>query len=127
MEAESPAGSPFVCLGKKPNVQSIIPVASSRSNNNYQNQNQTKPGTSLAVQWIRLCATIAGGTGLIPGWGTKILHAARYNQKKKKNLGASLVAQWLRICLPMQGTWVRAMVWEDPTCLGATKPASHNY
>ena len=40
-----------------------------------------------------------------------------------KNInGASLVAQWLRICLPMQGTWVRALVWEDPTCRGATKP-----
>ena len=40
----------------------------------------------------------------------------------KKKKGASLVAQWLRICLPMQGTWVRALVWEDPTCRGATKP-----
>ena len=40
---------------------------------------------------------------------------------------ASLVAQWLRICLPMQGTWVRALVWEDPTCCGATKPVPHNY
>ena len=40
---------------------------------------------------------------------------------------ASLVAQWLRICLPMQGTWVRALVWEDPTCCRATKPVSHNY
>ena len=30
--------------------------------------------------------------------------------------GASLVAQWLRICLLMQGTRVRALVWEDPTC-----------
>ena len=39
---------------------------------------------------------------------------------------ASLVAQWLRICLPMQGTWVRALVWEDPTCCGATGPVSHN-
>ena len=39
---------------------------------------------------------------------------------------ASLVAQWLRICLPMQGTWVRALVWEDPTCRGATKPMSHS-
>ena len=27
--------------------------------------------------------------------------------------GASLVAQWLRICLPMQGTRVQALVWED--------------
>ena len=40
---------------------------------------------------------------------------------------ASLVAQWLRICLPMQGTQVRALVWEDPTCRGATGPVSHNY
>ena len=41
--------------------------------------------------------------------------------------GASLVAQWLRICLPMQGTRVQALVWEDPTCSGATRPVSHNY
>ena len=40
---------------------------------------------------------------------------------------ASLVAQWLRIHLPMQGTWVRALVREDPTCQGATKPVHHNY
>ena len=36
--------------------------------------------------------------------------------------GASLVAQWLRIHLPTQGTWVRALVWEDATCRGAIKP-----
>ena len=40
---------------------------------------------------------------------------------------ASLVAQWLRIRLPMQGTWVQALVREDPTYHGATKPVSHNY
>ena len=40
---------------------------------------------------------------------------------------ASLVAQWLRICLLMQGTRVWALVWEDPTCRGATRPMSHNY
>ena len=45
----------------------------------------------------------------------------------KRQYGASLVAQWLRICLPMQGTRVRALVWEDPTCRGATGPVSHNY
>ena len=39
---------------------------------------------------------------------------------------ASLVAQWLRVCLPIQGTRVRALVWEDPTCHGATGPVSHN-
>ena len=41
--------------------------------------------------------------------------------------GASLVVQWLRIRLPMQGTRVRALVREDPTCRGATKPVCHNY
>ena len=45
----------------------------------------------------------------------------------KMNEGASLVAQWLRIHLPMQGTRVRALVWEDPTCRRATKPMRHNY
>ena len=50
--------------------------------------------------------------------------------KKKDNKNgwrASLVAQWLRARLPMQGTWVRALVREDPTCRGATKPMCHNY
>ena len=39
----------------------------------------------------------------------------------------SLVAQWLRIRLPMQGTRVRSLGREDPTCLGAPKPVRYNY
>ena len=46
---------------------------------------------------------------------------------KNKRPWVSLVAQWLRIRLPMQGTRVRALVQEDPTCRGATKPMHHNY
>ena len=42
-------------------------------------------------------------------------------------LGACLVAQWLRIRLPMQGTQVRALAREDPTCHGGAKPVRHNY
>ena len=45
---------------------------------------------------------------------------------KKDDCRASLVAQWLRVCLLMQGTRVRALVWEDPTCHGAAGPVSHN-
>ena len=45
----------------------------------------------------------------------------------KTTVRTSLVVQWLRIHLPMQGTRVRALVWEDPTCRGATKPVRHNY
>ena len=33
---------------------------------------------------------------------------------------SSLVVQWLRIHLPMQGTWVGSLVWEDSTCNRAT-------
>ena len=38
-----------------------------------------------------------------------------------------MVVQWLRIRLPMQGTQVQALVWEDATYHGATKPVRHNY
>ena len=40
--------------------------------------------TSLAVQWLRLCTPNAGGMGLIPSWGTKILHVAHWGQKINK-------------------------------------------
>ena len=55
------------------------------------------------------------------------LNITKTNNPIKKWVGASLVAQRLRICLPMQGTQVQALVWEDPTCHGATGPVSHNY
>ena len=38
-----------------------------------------------------------------------------------------LVVQWLRMLLPMQGTQVQSLVWEDPTCCESTKPLSYNY
>ena len=48
-------------------------------------------GTSLVVQWLRLCASNAGGVGLIPGWGAKLSHTVRCGKKKqnKKNWGWS--------------------------------------
>ena len=59
-----------------------------------------------------------------------MFHQIQNIKEKKlfnKRTGTSLVAQWLRICLPMQGTQVRALLQEDPTCHGATKPVCHNY
>ena len=46
---------------------------------------------------------------------------------RKKLPGTSLVVQWLRIRLPMQGTQLQALVWEDSARRGATKPMCHNY
>ena len=43
-------------------------------------------GTSLVVQWLRLCAPNAGGMGSIPGLGTKIPHAVWCSQKKEKKI-----------------------------------------
>ena len=50
-----------------------------------------------------------------------------FKMLKINDLWASLVVQWLTIRLPMQGTRVRSLVQEDPTCCGATKPTCHNY
>ena len=46
--------------------------------------------------------------------------------RRKGPVGTSLGVQWLRIPLPMQGTQVPSLVWEDLTCRRATKPAPHN-
>ena len=47
-------------------------------------------GTSLATQRLRLHASTAGDTGLIPGLGTKIRQAMRCGQKKKKARASAL-------------------------------------
>ena len=52
------------------------------------------------------------------------LQGARWCQNRESR--ASLVVQQLRICLTMQGTQIRSLVQEDPTCRGATKPVHRN-
>ena len=42
-------------------------------------------GTSLSIQLLRHGASAAGAADSIPGWGTKILHAAKHSLKKKKS------------------------------------------
>ena len=39
---------------------------------------------SLVVQWLRPCTFTVEGTGLIPGWGTKIPYVVVWPKKKKK-------------------------------------------
>ena len=60
-------------------------------------------------------------------FGWVLVRGLLWNALKKTDLGTSLVAQWLRIRLPVQGTRVQALVREDPTCHGASKPVRHNY
>ena len=54
-------------------------------------------------------------------------HCSSPNSSKKKKSDeyktrtqGFLVAQWIRISLPVQESWVRSLIWEDPTCCGGT-------
>ena len=51
--------------------------------------------------------------------GTSFLH--ENNCSSRVLLWTSLVVQYIRIRLPVTGTQVRSLVWEDSTCHGATK------
>ena len=42
-------------------------------------------GTSLVVQWLRLHASTAGGTGSIFGWRTRIPHATPRGHREKES------------------------------------------
>ena len=52
---------------------------------------------------------------------TRLRWWGKISAVKLHKLGTSLVVQWLRVHLPIQGTRVRSMVQEGPTCSGATK------
>ena len=56
----------------------------SRKQTEERNLNLRTVGTSLAVQWLRLHASIAGGVGSIPGHGTKIPSCCVAKKKEKK-------------------------------------------
>ena len=52
-----------------------------------------KLGTPLAVQWLGLRASTAGGAGSIPGPGSGITHAAQRSQKEEKRKKIELICQ----------------------------------
>ena len=61
-------------------------------------------GTFLVVQWLGLCNSTAGGKGLIPGQGTKILHTTWHAPPQKKVVsracgGVHFLAEWLEKAL----------------------------
>ena len=65
--------------------------------------------------------------GILKNDTNELIYVQNRNRDiENKLMGTSLVVQWLRICLPLQGTQVRFLVQEDPTCRGAAKPVRHN-
>ena len=54
-------------------------------NNELNRQTEDEQGgTSLVVQWLKLCSSNAGVMGLTPGQGTKISHDPQCQKKKKR-------------------------------------------
>ena len=54
---------------------------------------------SLAVQWLRLCTSTAGGMGLIPSLGTKISHAMQPKTNKQQQQNTTIrnhTLKWLK-------------------------------
>lgn len=65
-------------------------------------------GPSLGVQWLELDTPNAGESGSIPGQGTKILNAARWGQKEKKQeiLRRRSLDQWFSTQLVLSKYWI---------------------
>ena len=51
----------------------------------------------LAVQWLGFCASTAGGMGLNPDQGTKILQATWRGQEKKNFAALEVIIIWAKI------------------------------
>ena len=87
--------------------------AAREANNNWKYRPQ---GTSLVVQWLRLRASKARGTGSIPGWETRshMLLLKPAMAAKKKSTGFRIwqtrLWSWLNICITLDKSlnpWAR--------------------
>ena len=72
--------------------------------------------TSLVVQLLRLCPSNAGGVGSIPGWGTKVPHAAWHSQKERKKYTLkinryNLSIKWEKAMAPHSSTLAWRIPW----------------
>ena len=57
----------------------------------------------------------------------KRLSSSSSNLNIRMNFRTTLVVQWLWLCLPLWGSQVQSLVWEDSTRLEPAKPVCHNY
>ena len=74
-------------------------------------------GTSLVVQWLRICTSNAGGTDLILDWGTKTLKAVWYRSqffflKTRYYRVYENLKDPYKLCIDRGG----AIQWEDHRC-----------
>ena len=68
---------------RKRQIQSIVKRRMNmmeKERDREEGKGDRQRGTSLGVQWLRLCTSNAGGAGSISGQGTRTLHAAQHGK-----------------------------------------------
>ena len=90
-------------------------------------------GTSLAVQWLRPCASNAGGVGSIPGWGTKISHGKKISHqwrgpwaRVQEESGLEVRAGGLPCAPPTLEKDLNGAGETGPACLLSWQPWDHH-
>ena len=82
-----PSGSPEFTQGRKDlaaraGLQRVFEPLRGRNGKKIILLANQSIGSSLAVQWLRLCAPNAGDMGSIPGQGIEVPHAPQHGQIK---------------------------------------------
>ena len=62
----------------------FVAVFNKHKCNTHTHKMTSNSGTSLTVQWLGLCITIAGHAGSVPDQGSRFLHAAEWQNKNNK-------------------------------------------
>ena len=63
-------------------------------------------------------------------WGILLIPRRNWLEKEKDKMETWGLPWWssgLESACQWRGTWVRSLIWEDPTCNRATKPMYRNY
>ena len=115
---------PAACPLENGELPAVLPLLGASPAGGGQGHPDARSGPRLS--WVTV-GSLFKARNRYTVYVTTLRRSVMHLSLKKLFLGTSLVAQWLRIHLPMQGTRVRALVWEDPTCRGAAKPVRHNY
>ena len=107
----------FVCVCVCVCVRVCAPVCQKK--NSYPQpmmlaQQWPHSGTSLEVQWLRLCTFTAGAADSIPGWKIKILHAVWCGQINKQINKTYHILTLRRNKLPSAAAETYAQNWHLP-------------
>ena len=93
----SPSQDGWGAAVKRAEEQPAQPLHQAHLSALWQKKSRNR-GTSLVIQWMKLCPPSAGYLGSIPDWGTRShvpqLNILQLKKKKKKNQSATTKTGW---------------------------------